>query len=174
MTDLVLVGIFILCLITGYLVVKRSGGFVEQIFFKNPKMWYDVRESNEPCRTETGADAGACSREDASGRRKIGRTPASPEKRSFFGRGTAHKTGRDAGAGNACLQAISRDSGSIGRSNRSTQESDAAPARGPRAERITSFFGHSTAQKSKVFKAGIKHEWKTGGRGPKQQIWKPQ
>ena len=132
MTDPALIGIFILCLITGYLVVKRSGGFVEQIFFKNPKMWYDVRESNEPCRTETGADAGACSREDASGRRKIGR------------------------------------------SNRSTQESDAAPARGPRAERITSFFGHGAAQGAKNLKAGIKHEWKTGGRGPKQQIWKPQ
>ena len=145
MADLVLLGIFILCAVIGYLVVKKSGGVVEQMLFQKPEVWYDLRESDEPCRTETGADAGACSREDASGRRKVGR------------------------------------------SNRSSQESDAAPARGPRAERNKSFFGQgtdqeskraktpaSTAHKPKDFKAGVRHEWKASRRGPKQQVWKPQ
>ena len=148
MADLVLLGIFILCAVIGYIVVKRSGGLLEQMLFQKSEMWYhlresNVRESNEPC--------------------------------------------RDAGAGNACSQTISRDSGSIGRSDRSSQESDAAPARGPRAERNKSFFGQgtdqeskraktpaSTAHKPKDFKAGVRHEWKASRRGPKQQVWKPQ
>ncbi len=104
MTDLCLIGIFILCIVTGYILVKRSGGFLEQMLFQKPEVWYHLRESNEPCRTETGADAGACSREDASGRRKIERSyrsrsesDAAPardprEKRSVFGRGTAKRT----------------------------------------------------------------------------------
>ena len=121
MTDLVLIGIFILCAVIGYIVIKRSGGFLEHILFQKSEMWYhlresNVRESNEPC--------------------------------------------RDAGAGNACSQAISRDSGSIGRM--------------PASPEKRSFFGLGTAQKPKDFKAGIKHEWKASGSGPKQQVWKPQ
>ena len=71
MTDLFLMGIFVLCIVIGYIVVKRSGGILEHMLFRNSNSWYNLRESNEPC--------------------------------------------RDAGAGNACSQAISRDGIFIGR-----------------------------------------------------------
>ena len=137
MTDLILFVIFILCIVIGYIVVKRSGGFLEQMLFQKSEIWYNerernVRESNGPCRTETGADAGVCLREAASGRRRTGR------------------------------------------SDRASREGDAVPARGPRAKRSMSFFGHGTVREARDLKAGIRNEWKTNRGGAKQQVWKTQ
>ena len=144
MTDLVLIGIFILCAVIGYIVIKRSGGFLEHILFQKSEMWYhlresNVRESNEPCR-DAGA-GNACSQAISRDSGSIGRMPASPEKRSFFGQGTAQESKR---------------------------------TKMPVSPEKRSFFGQGTAQEPKDFKAGIKHEWKASGSGPKQQVWKPQ
>ena len=101
MTDLVLIGIFILCAVIGYIVVKRSGGFLEQMLFQKSEMWYHQKDSQKTERHSLS--------ERIEKRRK-----------------------------------------------------DQAERRMPR-ECVP-----------KDFKAGIKHEWKASGRGPKQQVWKPQ
>ncbi len=41
MTDVLLLGIFVLCIVTGYIAVRKSGGFLELILFHNPKVWYN-------------------------------------------------------------------------------------------------------------------------------------
>ena len=146
MTDLFLMGIFVLCIVIGYFVVKRSGGILEHMLFRNSNSWYNLRESNEPCR-DAGA-GNACSQAISRDSGSIGRMPASPEKQSFFGLGTAQKreqteTGADAGV-----------------SSREDAASRRKIGRTPASPEKQSFFGPGTAR-LKNYKAGIRHEWKT-------------
>ena len=101
MTDLVLIGIFILCAVIGYLVVKKSGGLLEHIFFKDSKVWYtmresNARESNARESNEPGRDNGAgnaCSQEISRDNGSVRRKSACPGRRSFFGHKKSFKAG---------------------------------------------------------------------------------
>ena len=50
MTDLLLIGIFIFCMLLGYIMVKKSGGFLEYMLFHNSEMWYNRQEKRNPFR----------------------------------------------------------------------------------------------------------------------------
>ena len=104
MTDLFLIGIFILCIVTGYILVKRSGGFLELMLFHNPEMWYNLdrdytsagslssktRQNTETNRAHPPEKRSVFGHDTA---QELNRTkmPESPEKRSFFERSTTRK-----------------------------------------------------------------------------------
>ncbi len=133
MTDLFLMGSFILCIVIGYLVVKKSGGMLEQMLFHNPKVWYDSADAApEPDRTWRTR-----LKQLAAGRRNAVETPgeraALPGKQRLPGRRKAAETPGEGGS------ALAKSRGASGFC--SAQRKHRAGNSG--------------------LKAGIKHEWKT-------------
>lgn len=75
MTDLILLGTFLLCAVVGYAAVAKGRFFLERILFRNPELWYTVQEDETTCKKRRKRKRVSADR--FAGNRVTGRTPES-------------------------------------------------------------------------------------------------